>query len=81
MKNGLLQIVYANSFAGLNHEGLESEEEAVFLRLFPNSLIGKANKWYLDQTTSIMTNCDAMEENFLNIFFRRNKFMEAKTII
>lgn len=25
----------------------EAEEEAMFMRLFPNSLIGKANYWYI----------------------------------
>lgn len=59
MKIGLLQIIYANPFTGLDHEypythltkfyelvGMlgapEVEEEADFMRLFPHSLIGKA---------------------------------------
>lgn len=35
---------------------LETEDEAVFLRLFPYSLIGKGNEWYLDQSILTMTN-------------------------
>lgn len=57
----------------------ETEEEAIFLRLFPYSLIGKAKKWYLDQPTLTMTNWDTLEEKFLNRFFPHNKLMESKT--
>lgn len=73
MKTGLLHIIYANPFAGLDHEdpythltkfyeltgtlgAPEVEEKANFIRLFPHSLIGKANDWYLDQPTETMTN-------------------------
>lgn len=59
----------------------EAEKEAVFMRLFPHSLIGKAKDWYLDQPTQIMTNWNALEENFLNKFFPHNRFMDAKTTI
>lgn len=58
MKTGLLQIIYTNSFAGLDHEdpythfvkfyelagplrASETEEEAIFMKLFPHSLISK----------------------------------------
>lgn len=58
MKMGLLQIIYANPFAGIDHEdpytnltefyelagtlgAPEAKEEAVFMRLFSHSLIGK----------------------------------------
>ena len=62
VKSGLVQLMYANPFAGLDHEnpythltkfyelcgtaGLtQAEEEAVFLRLFPLTLIGHAKDW------------------------------------
>src|ERR1044072_3196034 len=65
VKSGLVQLMYANPFAGLDHEnpythltkfyelcgtaGLtQAEEEAVFLRLFPLTLIGHAKDWFLD---------------------------------
>ncbi|XP_058774726.1 uncharacterized protein LOC131648998 [Vicia villosa] len=98
MKTGLLQIIYANPFAGLDHEdpythltkfyeiagtlgAPEAEEEAVFMRLFPHSLIGKAKDWYLDQSTETMTNWNVLEKHFLNRFFSHNRFMDAKTAI
>lgn len=62
MKMRLLQIVYTNPFACVDHKDLytyltkfydltgilgapEAEEEAVFMRFFPHSLIGKAKDW------------------------------------
>ncbi|XP_058742365.1 uncharacterized protein LOC131614837 [Vicia villosa] len=98
MKTGLLQIIYANPFSGLDHEdpythltrfyeiagtlgAPEAEEEAVFMRLFPHSLIGKAKDWYLDQSTETMTNWNVLERNFLSRFFSHNRFMDAKTAI
>ncbi|XP_058727136.1 uncharacterized protein LOC131598568 [Vicia villosa] len=98
MKTGLLQIIYANPFAGLDHEDPythltrfyeiagtlgtpAAEEEAVFMRLFPHSLIGKAKDWYLDQATETMTNWNVLERNFLHRFFPHNRFMDAKTTI
>src|SRR3954471_4377117 len=38
-----------------------AEEEVVFMRLFPHSLIGKAKDWYLDQATETMTNWNVLE--------------------
>ncbi|KAK2397155.1 hypothetical protein QL285_058761 [Trifolium repens] len=98
IKPGLLQILYANPFAGLDHEdpynhltkfyeiantlgAPEAEEENVFKRMFPHSLIGKAKDWYLDQPAQIRTNWNVLEEKFLNKFFPHNKFMEAKIAI
>lgn len=98
MKMVLLQIIYANPIAGLDHEdhythltkfyeltgtigAPEVEEEAFFIRLFPYSLISKAKDWYLDQPTQIMTNWNALEENFLNRFFPHNIFIDVKTTI
>ncbi|GAU46944.1 hypothetical protein TSUD_180480 [Trifolium subterraneum] len=59
----------------------EAEEESVFQRGFPHSLIGKAKEWYLDQPTQVMTNWNTLEEKFLERFFPHHKFMEAKTSI
>ncbi|KAK2357770.1 hypothetical protein QL285_095012 [Trifolium repens] len=98
IKPGLLQILYANAFAGFDHENpythltkfyeiagtlgaTEAEEENVFMRMFPHSLIGKAKDWYLDQPAQIMTDWNVLEEKFLNWFFPHNKFMEAKIAI
>jgi hypothetical protein len=58
-----------------------AEEEAVFMRMFPHSLIGQAKDWYLDQPTPVMTNWNTLEEKFLERFFSHHKFMEAKTSI
>ena len=93
MKIGLLQILYFNPFAGLDHKdpfhhltkfyefsgtlgASEEEEEVVFTRLFPHSLIGKAKEWYLDQPAQVMTNWNTLEEKFLNRFFPHIRFME-----
>jgi hypothetical protein len=59
----------------------EAEEESVFQRGFPHSLIGKAKEWYLDQSIEVMTNWNTLEEKFLERFFPHHKFMEAKTSI
>ena len=48
---------------------LENKEKAVFLRLFPHSMIGKTKEWYLNQSISMMTNWNLSEEKFLNSFF------------
>ena len=39
----------------------ENEEESLFKRVFPHSLIGKAKEWYLDQPTPIMTGLECFE--------------------
>jgi hypothetical protein len=59
----------------------EAEEESVFRRGFPHSLIGKAKEWYLDQPPAVMANWNTLEEKFLEKFFPHHKFMEAKTSI
>lgn len=51
------------------------------MRLFPHSLIGKGNDWYLDHPTQVMTNQNVLEENFMNKFFPYNRFIDAKTSI
>ncbi|XP_058734111.1 uncharacterized protein LOC131605818 [Vicia villosa] len=62
MKTGILQLVYANPFTGMDHEdpfahltkfyeiasstGVDAaNEESLFKRLFPHSLLGKAKEW------------------------------------
>ena len=47
----------------------EVDEEQLFKRLFPHSLIGKAKDWYLDQPTLTMTDWNTLEEKFLESFF------------
>jgi hypothetical protein len=59
----------------------EADEEAIFLRLFPHSLIGKAREWYLDQTQQVMTDWNELEKAFQERFFPDNKHMDAKTAI
>ncbi|KAI5409410.1 hypothetical protein KIW84_055008 [Lathyrus oleraceus] len=63
MKTGILQLLYANPFTGVDHEdpythlikfyeiagstGIEEAgEEALFKRMFPHSLMGKAKEWF-----------------------------------
>ncbi|XP_058775111.1 uncharacterized protein LOC131649366 [Vicia villosa] len=58
-----------------------AEEEVVFMRLFPHSLIGKAKEWYHDQSTETMTNWNVLEKKILSRFFSHNRFMDAKTAI
>lgn len=59
----------------------EADEEKSFKRLFPHSLIGKANEWYLDQPTQTMTEWNVLEEKFCERLFPHNRFMEAKNSI
>ena len=57
------------------------EEENVFARLFPHSLIGKAKEWYLDQSTDVMTDWNALESAFQERFFPEDRLFEAKTAV
>lgn len=59
----------------------KAEEGAIFMILFPHSLIGKAKYRYLDQPVQIMTNWNILEEKFLSWLFPYNKFLDAKTAI
>ncbi|XP_058726409.1 uncharacterized protein LOC131597750 [Vicia villosa] len=98
MKSGILQLVYANPFTGMDHEypfahltkfyeiagstGVDAaNEESLFKRLFPYSLIGKAKEWYLDQLPNVVTDWNLLEENFLERYFPQSRFMEAKMAI
>src|SRR4051812_39393985 len=58
-----------------------ANEESLFKRLFPHSLLGKAKEWYLDQLPNVMTDWNLLEEKFLERYFPQSQFMEAKTAI
>ncbi|GAU13378.1 hypothetical protein TSUD_175310 [Trifolium subterraneum] len=62
-------------------DATEAEEESLFVRMFPHSLLGTTKDWYLDQPTQTMTNWNTLEEKSLDRFFPHHKFMEAKTSI
>ncbi|CAI8593035.1 unnamed protein product [Vicia faba] len=59
----------------------EEDEEQIFKRLFPYSLIGKVKDCYLDQPNQLMTNWNRLGEKFLERFFPQSRFLEAKTAI
>jgi hypothetical protein len=59
----------------------EDEEENMFCKLFPHSLIGKAKEWYLDQPTSLIKNWSELEKTFQERFFLEDRHLEAKTSI
>src|ERR1044072_7677797 len=98
VKSGLVQLMYANPFARLDHEnpythltkfyelcgtaGLtQAEEEAVFLRLFPLTLIGHAKDWFLDQPQATLADWNELERKFMARYFSESKFMDFKTAI
>lgn len=56
-------------------------EEALFKRLFPHSLLGKAKEWYLDQTPRVMTNWNLLEEMFLERYFTQSRFIKVNMIV
>ena len=57
------------------------EEEALFRRAFPFSLIGKAKTWLQAQPGQSLTTWDAIESKFITRFFPASKHMDAKTAI
>jgi len=59
----------------------EDEEEAMFTRLFPHSLIGKAKEWYLDQSIDLMKDWNELEKAFQERFFPEDRHLEAKTAV
>lgn len=59
----------------------EDEDEVMFTRLFPHSLIGKAKEWYIDQPTDLMKNWNELEKAFEERFFPEDRHLEAKTSI
>src|SRR3954467_14985216 len=98
LKTGIIQLICASPFAGLDHEDpythltqfyelagttgvAQADEESLFKRLFPHSLLSKAKDWYLDQPEAVMTNWNTLEEKFLERFYSQNRFFEAKTAI
>src|ERR1044072_6503263 len=44
----------------------QAEEEAVFLRLFPLTLIGQAKDWFLDQPQETMADWNEVERKFMD---------------
>ncbi|XP_019435443.1 PREDICTED: uncharacterized protein LOC109341924, partial [Lupinus angustifolius] len=58
-----------------------NEEEDVFLRLFPLTLIGKAKEWFLDQPQQILSDWNQLEEKFMARYFPQSKFLDFKTAI
>lgn len=85
MKSRLLQINYSNPFARSYYEdpythlinfyelfgtrGAPKAEEEIFMSMFPYSLIGRADEWYLDKTKRVMFNWNLLEEtNFEQVF-------------
>lgn len=44
---------------------LDSAEENLYLRLFPQSLIERTKDWYLDQSFTILTNQNTLEDKFI----------------
>ncbi|XP_058784543.1 uncharacterized protein LOC131659354 [Vicia villosa] len=98
LKTGILQLICASPFAGLDHEDpythltrfyelasttgvAQAEEETLFKRLFPHSLLSKVKDWYLDQPETVMTDWNTLEEKFLERFYSQNRFFDAKTTI
>jgi hypothetical protein len=59
----------------------EAEEEAIFLRLFPHSLIGKVREWWLDQPPQVMDDWNTLVKVFQERFYPENKHLDAKTAI
>jgi hypothetical protein len=59
----------------------EYEEETLFTRLFPHSLIGKTKEWYLDQPTDLMKYWNELEKAFQERFFPEDRHLEAKTAV
>ncbi|KAF1879863.1 hypothetical protein Lal_00014163 [Lupinus albus] len=59
----------------------ENEEETIFLRLFPLTLIGKAKEWFLDLLPHIQADPNHVEEKFLTRYFPQGKMMHLKTSI
>ncbi|XP_058741475.1 uncharacterized protein LOC131613854 [Vicia villosa] len=57
----------------------QADEETLFKRLFPHSMLLKAKDWYLDQPEVVMTDWNTLEEKFLERFYSQNRFFDAKT--
>jgi len=56
----------------------EAEIDAVYLRLFPFSLAGKAKEWLKSHPNQSLTNRTNVEEKFLNRFFPMSRYIKAK---
>ena len=62
--------------------GFEDEDlEAIYLRLFPFSLEGKAKEWLKSHPNQSLTRWADVEEKFLSRFFPMTRFIKAKSEI
>ncbi|XP_020208580.1 uncharacterized protein LOC109793528 [Cajanus cajan] len=59
----------------------EGDEEAVYLRLFPFSLIGKAKVWLQSHPNQSLTSWGDVEKKFVNRFYPSSKYIKAKSEI
>ncbi|XP_020236625.1 uncharacterized protein LOC109816146 [Cajanus cajan] len=57
------------------------DEEAVYLRLFPFSLTGKANTWLQAHPNQSLTRWEDVERKFLARFFPPSRYISAKSTI
>jgi len=57
------------------------EEEAVYLRLFPFSLTGKAKTWLQSHPNQSLTDWSDVESKFLARFFPLSRYVSAKSAI
>nr|KYP51187.1 hypothetical protein KK1_026996 [Cajanus cajan] len=57
---------------------LEGDEEAVYLRLFPSSLTGKATIWLKSHPNQSLTSWSDVENKFVNRFYPSSKYIKAK---
>ncbi|KEH35179.1 hypothetical protein MTR_3g081370 [Medicago truncatula] len=53
------------------------EEPMIFTRLFPHSFSGKVKDLYLNQTTTVTTNWNELENKFINRFYPQSKVQDA----
>lgn len=56
---------------------MEYEEEPIFTGLFPHSFSGKVKDLYLNQTTTVTTNWNELENKFINRFYPQSKVQDA----
>ncbi|XP_020211727.1 uncharacterized protein LOC109796466 [Cajanus cajan] len=59
----------------------EGDEEAVYLRLFPFSLTGKAKVWLQSHPNQSLTSWGDVENKFVNRFYPSSKYIKAKSEI
>ncbi|KAG5046580.1 hypothetical protein JHK86_015986 [Glycine max] len=59
----------------------DEDAEAVYLRVFPFSLAGKAKTWLLSHPNKSLNTWEEMEEKFIARFFPPSRFISAKSAI